>query len=163
MDNSTVAVFNRNNKVDYDVLAADNIQLNVFESTITNAQSGTSPREMTSYDLYEKIKEMKKNGDVSKKVMNQYELEYHKKFAIPFGALFFALLALPLALLFGKHNGQTIGLIIGIVISVMYWAVNILGQIFSSKSGVGGISAMWIPDVVIGLAGILFYLKLIRK
>ncbi len=163
MNNSTVAIFDRNNKVDFDVLSADNIQLNVFESTVSKSTGGTSPREMTSYDLYEKIKDMKKEGGTSKKVMNQYELEYHKKFSIPFGALFFALLALPLALLFGKHNGQTIGLIIGIVISVMYWAVNILGQIFSSKSGVGGIPIMWLPDAVIGIAGLFFYLKLIRK
>lgn len=163
MDDSTVAIFSKNNKTDFDVMTAENLQLNIFESTISSGNKGTSPREMTSYDLYEKIGEMKTQTDITPKVMNQYILEFHKKFSIPFGALFFAILALPLALLFGKHNGQTIGLIIGIVISVLYWAVNILGQIFSSRSGVGGAATMWIPDIVIGISGIIFYLKLIRK
>ena len=90
-------------------------------------------------------------------------MEYNKKFSMPFGSIFFAFLALPLAFLFGKHNGQTIGLIIGLFICVLYWAMMILGQIFSSRNGLNGFIMMWLPDTVIGIAGVLFYLALKRK
>ena len=163
MDNPIVAIFDIARKMDYDFMVSEKLGLNIFESNFSNGAAATSPREMTSYDLRKKIAAMKNQKDISKKQMNNYVLEYHKKFSIPFGALFFAILSVPLALIFGKHNGQTIGLIIGIVISVLYWAVNIVGQIFSSRSGEGAFATMWIPNLAIGISGILFYLKLIRK
>ena len=95
--------------------------------------------------------------------MNTYSLEYHKKFSIPFGAIFFAILAFPLALLFSKKAGQTIGLILGIVISVLYWASSMLGQLFGIRSGYSGFWMMWGPDFFIGIIGLLLYLRLKRK
>ena len=109
------------------------------------------------------IRKMRGDADVSEKKRNRYHLEMAKKFSMPFGSIFFAILAMPLALIFGKHNGQTIGLIIGLFISVFYWAVSIVGQIFSSRTGVYGITTMWAPNLLIGVAGILFYLRLLRK
>ena len=156
-------MFDKNKKNDYEVLTSENVELNIFESTFLENNSAVSPREMTSYDLYKEIREMKKDPDVTPKKRNRYNLEMAKKFSIPFGSIFFAILAMPLALIFGKHNGQTIGLIIGLFISVFYWAVSIVGQIFSSRSGVYGVTTMWAPNIIIGVAGILFYLRLLRK
>lgn len=106
---------------------------------------------------------MRKQADIKQKTLNMYSLEYNKKFSLPFGSLFFAVLAMPLAILFGKHNGQTIGLIIGLFISVLYWAMMILGQIFSGKSGQGGMISMWLPNLVTGIAGFIFYLTLVKR
>lgn len=163
MNDASVLMFDKNKKNDYEVLTSENVELNIFESTFLENNSTVSPREMTSYDLYKEIREMKKDPDVTPKKRNRYNLEMAKKFSIPFGSIFFAILAMPLALIFGKHNGQTIGLIIGLFISVFYWAVSIVGQIFSSRSGVYGVTTMWAPNIIIGVAGILFYLRLLRK
>lgn len=163
MSDSTVMFFDQNVKGTYDVLSSETVELNIFESSIMGQSHKLAPREMTSLDLHNRIKEMEKSGDYSKKQMNQYKLEYSKKFSVPFGAIFFAMLALPLALLFGKHNGQTIGLIIGLVIAVLYWAVSIVGQIFSSRSGLHGVITMWLPDIIIGVSGIIFYIKLVTR
>ncbi|MBR4600051.1 MAG: LptF/LptG family permease [Treponema sp.] len=163
MNDASVVMFDRDKKNDYDVLTSETVELNIFESTFLENDRAVSPREMTSYDLYKEIRAMKNDADVTKKKRNRYNLEMAKKFSVPFGSIFFAILAMPLALIFGKHNGQTIGLIIGLFISVFYWAVSIVGQIFSSRSGVYGITTMWAPNILIGLAGILFYLRLLRK
>lgn len=163
MNDASVVMFDKDKKNDYDVLTSENVELNIFESTFLENDRAVSPREMTSYDLYKEIKAMKNDVDVTKKKRNRYNLEMAKKFSVPFGSIFFAILAMPLALIFGKHNGQTIGLIIGLFISVFYWAVSIVGQIFSSRSGVYGVTTMWAPNIFIGLAGILFYLRLLRK
>lgn len=163
MDNSSVLFLDRNDKRTYDFMVSDDMELNIFESSLGNMTKRTTPREMTSFDLYKRIKEMKHDEGVTRKQMNQHKLEFSKKFSMPFGSVFFAMLALPLALLFGKHNGQTIGLIIGLLISVFYWSVSIVGQIFSSKSGVYGVATMWAPDILIGFVGLAFYIRLLRK
>ena len=163
MNDASVVMFDHSKKNDYDVLTSENVELNIFESTFLENDRVVSPREMTSYDLYKEIKTMKNDAEVSEKKRNRYHLEMAKKFSMPFGSIFFEILAMPLALIFGKHNGQTIGLIIGLFISVFYWAVSIVGQIFSSRSGLYGVTTMWAPNILIGVAGILFYLRLLRK
>src|SRR5574344_1115459 len=163
MNDAFVTMFNKNNKNNYDVLEAEQMKLNVFESSIISNTSGVSPREMTSYDLLKKIKAMRKQQNVKKALMNTYKLEYNKKFSIPFGAFFFALLALPLSLIFGKKDGQTLGLIFGLIISVLYWAATILGQMFGLRRGYNGFLMMWLRNLIIGAVGILLYIKLVRK
>ena len=90
-------------------------------------------------------------------------MEYFKKFSNPFGSIFFAILALPLAFIFGKHNGQTIGLIFGLVICVVYWAMMIIGQMFSLRIGIDAFVAMWLPNTIVGVTGGLLYFALKRK
>lgn len=163
MNNSIVIFFDGINKKNYDYMVSDSMILNMLESSFDGEFKNTTPREMTSFDLYKKIKEMEKKKNFTKTDMNKHKLEFHKKFSMPFGSIFFAILALPLALLFGKHNGQSLGLIIGLFISVFYWAISIVGQIFSSKTGMYGSIVMWLPNILIGMFGIFFLLKLLKK
>ncbi len=163
MGNAFALFLKKNQKSTYDVLRSESIVFNIFTSSFFETENGVNPREMTSYDLMKQIKTMKTEEDTPKRKLNQYVLEYNKKFSTPFGSLFFALLAMPLAILFGKHNGQTIGLIIGLFISVFYWAMMILGQIFASKSGSGGFISMWIPNISVAFSGFLFYIVLVHK
>lgn len=163
MDDAFVLMLDKRNRKNFDILTSDGMTLNVFEDSIISSSGGTSPREMTSWDLYKKIKNMKKLNNSTKKQLNSYNLEYNKKFSIPFGSIFFALLAFPLALVFGRKDGQTLGLIFGIIISVLYWAATILGQMFGLRSGWNGFWMMWGPNFFIGLIGILLYLRLRKK
>ena len=105
---------------------------------------------------------MKENSNSANELLlNSYKLEYHRKFSLPFGSLFFALLAFPLAAVFGKRNGQTAGLIIGVVIAVFYWALMILGQQFGLRNGFNGFWSMWIPNILTFVCALLFYIKLV--
>lgn len=163
MNDADVIMFSNDNKYTFDMLAAKQMKLNVFEASILSTAGGVSPREMTSFDLHKKIKEIEKSEDNQKRMLNSYKLEYNKKFSIPFGSFFFALLALPLALVFGKKDGQTLGLIFGLLISLLYWAATIIGQMFGVRSGYNGVVMMWFPNFTIGITGILLYFKLVRK
>lgn len=163
MNDAFVLMLDKKNRKNFDILTSDGMTLNVFEDSIISSRGGTSPREMTSWDLHKKIKNMKKLNNSTKKQLNSYNLEYNKKFSIPFGSIFFALLAFPLALVFGRKDGQTLGLIFGIIISVLYWAATILGQMFGLRSGWNGFWMMWGPNFFIGLIGILLYLRLRKK
>lgn len=161
MNNPEVILFKRGKTKDYDLLHAQSLDLNVFESSVFQ-RTEIRPNEMTSYDLYQKIGDLKKM-EASDNLINRYITEMNKKFSLPFGSFFFAILSLPLAFLFGKRNGQTIGLIIGIFIAVFYWAFMILGQMFSNRSGVNGFFTMWLPNTLVGISAVIFYFRLVRK
>lgn len=165
MKNPYLVILNQSSKTSLDYLDSNEAIMNVFASTLfSSSASGTNPREMTSYDLKQKIKSMKADRDkYSYTQINIFELEYFKKFSLPFGSLFFSLLAMPLAIIFGKVNGQTIGLIIGILLSVIYWAMMILGQTFGIRNGLNGFWTMWLPNILVGVSGLLFYLRLVKK
>ena len=163
MTDALALFFNTTSFSDYDLLSSDRVTFNLFESAFFNDSGSTSPREMTSYDLGRALRDMRKDASSDKRTLNNYTLEYNKKFSLPFGSLFFALLALPLAFLFGRQNGQTIGMIVGIIISFLYWTMMILGQYASSRNGFNGFWSMWIPNIVTGAAGAAFYIALKRR
>ncbi|MGN0729920.1 LptF/LptG family permease [Treponema sp.] len=163
MSNPAVLVLDKSNPENYESISAEKLKLNIFEDSIIFSGSGTSPREMTSWDLSKRIKKMKTEENVSKKRFNTFVLEYNKKFSVPFGSFFFALLAFPLALIFGKKDGQTLGLIFGIIISVLYWSATIIGQMFGIRGGYNAFWMIWTPNFVIGILGFFLYLRLRKK
>lgn len=163
MQQPLVLMLDNSEEKNFDVIDGESMSYNVFDSVMLASSSTVSPREMTSYDLRALIKSYEEDGVFTKEQLNSYYLEYHKKFSIPFGSLFFALLALPLALLFGNKNGQVVGMIFGIVISFAYWAATMMGQTAGYSRGASGFWVMWAPNLVIGLLGILLYMRLRRK
>lgn len=163
MHSPVVFQLDTSDKASYDLIDADTMSYNVFDSVILSDSNGVSPREMTSHDLKSLIKSYEADGTFTKLQLNSYYLEYYKKFSIPFGSVFFALLALPLALLFGKKNGQVVGMIIGVVISFLYWAATMIGQQLGYSNGFDGFWTMWTPNVVIGALGVWLYLRLRRS
>lgn len=163
MTDTIVMFLDTKHKSDLDVLDSKETVLNIFDSAVFSTGTITSPREMTSFDVGRLIRNLKKKERYSKRQLNQYRMEYHKKFALPFASIFFAFLAIPLAFLFGKHNGQTIGLVIGLLICVWFWSMQILGQIFSSRNGMNGIFAMWLPDAIIFIVASLMFMVLKKK
>lgn len=165
MSDATVLTVKTSNKKNYDILHSERTVLNVFDSAFLGSWA-QSPREMTTYDLTKRLNEMKAeksdNPNTIRKI-NLWDMEWHKKFAIPFGSIFFALLAFSMAFLFGKNNGQMIGLFLGIVICVLYWAVQIIGQLLVTKVGLNAFWCIWTPNILIALFGVLFLTRLIKK
>lgn len=165
MKDATVLTIKTDKNSDYDILRSERTVLNVFDSTFLGSYS-QSPREMTTYDLTKALNAMKAeetdNLSTIRKI-NLWDMEWHKKFAIPFGSIFFALLAFSMAFLFGKNNGQMIGLFLGIVICVLYWAVQIIGQLLVTKVGLNAFWCIWTPNILVGLFGVIFSTRLLKK
>jgi lipopolysaccharide export system permease protein len=68
-----------------------------------------------------------------------------------------------MAFLFGKNNGQMIGLFLGLVICVLYWAVQIVGQLLVTKVGLNAFWCIWTPNFLIGFFGLVFLMRLLKK
>ena len=163
MNDATVIVLDRKKSNNFDLLKSKTMSLHLFEKTVFNFDRQLSPAELTSFDLGKKIRQMKKEPGRDKREINMNVLEFNKKFSLPFGSLFFAFLAMPLALLFGKVNGQTIGLVVGIFISFLYWAMMTVGIQLGYRNGWNGFLLMWLPNIVVGLAAVLFYMGARKK
>lgn len=161
MADSIMTTFDLENFNNYEVLSSQNTILNIFDSTITG-RSGKNPREMTFYDLRKEIQIMKEEDDDPMRI-NTWMMEYYKKFAIPFGSIFFAFLAFSIAFLFGKHNGLTMGLFIGIIICVLYWAMSISGQLLVTRVNLNSFLCIWVPNILIALVACFLCINLIRK
>ena len=161
MNDATVISINRNEKQNFDVLQSSKSTYNVFETTVMGT-TRRSAGEMTTYDLKKEIKRLKEeNGDES--YVSFWIMEFYKKFSIPFGSVFFSFLAFSIAFLFGKHNGLTMGLFLGIIICVLNWAMQILGQMFVVRIEWDPFWCICVPNMVVGILRIIFYLVLVRK
>ncbi len=163
MDKASAVFLDEFKEENYDFLRSGNASMNLFSSSFFPSYSTSNPRELTFYDLSKEIETLKNDDTVDEQLINTYELELHKKFSLPFGSIFFAFLAFPISILFGKHNGQTIGLIIGICIAVLYWAFLIVGQQLGLQTGLDGFITMWLPNVLVAGAGIIFFIRLVKK
>lgn len=161
MNDTLVVSINKSENDSFDVIESQNSTYNVFESTVLGTNR-LSASEMTTSDLGKEIKDKKSHGE-TKRELSFWIMEFYKKFSIPFSSFFFSFLAFSVAFLFGKHNGLTIGLFIGIVICVLNWAMQILGQMFVVRLGWNPFWCIWVPNMVIGLFGFIFYMVLIRK
>lgn len=162
MSNTSMTTFERSDYKTFDVLQSEKTVLNLFDSTVTG-RTGKSPREMTFYDLKKEIDIMKADVDEDPIRINTWMMELYKKFAIPFGAIFFAFLAFSIAFLFGKHNGLTLGLFIGIVICVLYWAMEISGQLLVTRVHMDAFLCIWLPNILMAIVGLILSVRLIRK
>ena len=163
IEDADVFVIDSKEKNDFSFIKSALMKLNIFESAFIQNQTGVQPNEMTSYDVLKEIKRIKKDKNHSREELNQYVIEFNKKYALSFGALFFAFLALPLALIFGKQNGTFTGLMIGILISAAYWALIWIFMLAGYRNGLNGFIAMWMPNILVALAGFGFYSVMMRQ
>jgi lipopolysaccharide export LptBFGC system permease protein LptF len=108
-------------------------------------------REMSSMTILQKTNELQDTG-----TLNTYILEFNKRYAIPFGALFFAFFALSIFIIL-KDRLKT-ALCIGLLSCVLYWAVLMAGQIFSLNKGKYGAFVMWLPNILFLCISILLLL-----
>jgi LPS export ABC transporter permease LptG/LPS export ABC transporter permease LptF len=87
------------------------------------------------------------------------EVQFHRKFSVPLFALIMALIAVPFGFLVGNRGAMTgIGVSIGIALS--YWGVSSLFEKIGEVNQLPPAMAAWAPDVVFGLAGMYFLLRM---
>ena len=91
-----------------------------------------------------------------------YELEYNKKFSIPFGALCFVFLAVSIGLL-AKKSGQTMGFLFGLLISFLFWAMLLIGQTLSVRMGYSPFLSIWMPNILFLIIGVVLLVIRVRR
>ncbi|MFH1502898.1 MAG: LptF/LptG family permease [Candidatus Eisenbacteria bacterium] len=81
------------------------------------------------------------------------EVEYHKKFSIPFSCVIFVLLGAPLGIR-SRRGGVGIGAGIGILFFLIYYLFLIGGEQLGDRGLVSPFWSMWAPNVLFGGVGL---------
>lgn len=92
----------------------------------------------------------------------QYEVEIHKKYAIPFACFIFVLVGAPLGVI---TKGGNFGLSAGMSLAfyVVYWALLIGGEKLADRGHLDPFLSMWAGNIIIGLFGLYLTLKVSRE
>ena len=96
------------------------------------------------------------------KRLRDAEVEYHKKLAIPFACLAFGLIGVPLGMMV-KRSGKMIGFGIGLVLCAAYYLLLQVGQSAGLNGVLSPALAMWLPNIVIGVLGIIMNISIIGE
>lgn len=93
--------------------------------------------------------------------INQYKVEYHKKFAIPFACIVFVVLGAPLAVRFPR-GGVGMVIAVSLLIFGIYYISLIGGESLGDRGKVSPFWGPWAPNLIFGLIA-LFGLTRIGK
>lgn len=90
------------------------------------------------------------------------QVEYHKKFAIPFACFVFGLIGVPLGLIV-KRSGKMVGFGIGLGLVLVYYLLLQAGQSTGRSGFLPPGFAIWLPNLAIGLLGVGFAMRVILE
>jgi lipopolysaccharide export system permease protein len=89
--------------------------------------------------------------------IHTYELEFYKKFSLPFGCIVFIIFAFPVGI-FAKKSGRSVGFGIGLLVSIVYWGMLFAGQSFGFRMNFSSFLSMWMPNFIILALGVFFFI-----
>ncbi len=86
--------------------------------------------------------------------INKYLVELHKKFSIPFASIIFVLIGAPLGMM-ARKGGFVVSMAFSLGFFIIYWVFLIGGEEFADRGLLSPVLSMWLPNLVLGLFGIL--------
>ena len=90
------------------------------------------------------------------------QVEYYKKFSIPFACFVFGLIGVPLGLIV-KRSGRMVGFGIGLGLVLVYYLLLQVGQDTGRSGFLPPGFAIWLPNLIIGLLGFGFAMRVILE
>jgi lipopolysaccharide export system permease protein len=111
-------------------------------------------KEMSIEDIRKKMEEVKRiGGDTT-----SYEVELHKRYAIPFTCIVFALIGVPLGIQ-PHRSGRSYGFILSILILLAYYVSLTASEILALRKIIPAFSAGWTPNLLFSALGIYLLVK----
>ena len=111
-------------------------------------------REMSIEDLRKKIEEAERNGEDT----TSYQVELHKRYAIPFTCIVFAIIGLPLGIQ-PHRSGRSYGFILSILILLAYYVSLTASEVLAMRRVIPASSVGWIPNFLFFGLGIYLLVK----
>ena len=111
--------------------------------------------------LYGELRALQEKKIVDKGLQN-YQLEFYKKFSVPFSCFIFAVFAVP-AGMFAKRSGRSVGFGVGTFVSIFYWGLLFAGLNLGRRLDFSPFFAMWIPNFLVLFLGIVLLLTRVKR
>lgn len=96
------------------------------------------------------------------KEKSQYQVEIHKKFAIPLACLVFVFIGAPLGIM-AKRGGIGTGTVYSLVFFVIYWIGMLRGEVLADRLLLKPWVAMWAPNLALGIIGLWLMVRMVRE
>jgi lipopolysaccharide export system permease protein len=113
-------------------------------------------------DIRARMAFFKKSADNFRREINSMEVEIHKKFSIPAACISFVLIGAPLGAL-ARRGGFATGIALSLFFFIVYWAFLIGGEQLADSNTLPAFWAMWLPNFIVGGAGIILNIMYIRQ
>ncbi len=110
------------------------------------------PREMDLVELWSDISERRVKHDPS---LDYYLVEWHKRISIPFACLACMMIGIPLGV--KTRRGGVVGFGLSCLLVLLYNILLILGENLGGRGMLSPPLAVWLPNIVLGVAGLFFY------
>ena len=121
--------------------------------------SGTQKRRKDQKDEEEmSLFELRQYLETADRNTKQYHIaltEFHRKFAVPAACLALGLLAVPFGIQ-SKQAKRSFGLLLGLIFFLIYYLFLSIGWVLGEAGVYPPLIGMWMPNVIMGGAGIFF-------
>lgn len=120
------------------------------ESVFPRTGPARGEREMTIAELQARVAELQaRNLPYHNPV-----IEIHKKFSIPIACLVFAVLAVGLGVT-NRRDGKLASFVLGLAVIFTYYVIMFGAHAMAKGALIPAWSAMWLPNIVLGAAGVV--------
>jgi LPS export ABC transporter permease LptF len=118
------------------------------------------PDEMTLLELKHKIANYFNDPEEAgrKNRLNIFRCELHERWTRPFAIFVFALVGVPLAI-GGKTGGRTRSFAFSFFVFASYYLLMLPTQTLGEEAKIPPLLAMWIPNLVLSIVGIVLYIR----
>jgi len=143
------------------------VALDLSDTLQRSEYSSQRPLNMSLADLSKYMKKKKeqyhqKEDIILKPQILRAEVEYQKKFAIPFACLALSLIGFPLGIIV-RRSGKMVGAGIGLCVIIIYYVLLQIGQTTGFRGVLPASLAIWMPNVLTGITGIILIIRAIHR
>ncbi|AYE36653.1 YjgP/YjgQ family permease [Borrelia turcica IST7] len=92
-----------------------------------------------------------------------FSLELYQKISLPLSVLFFIFLAFGMGMYSNKKYSIILELVISILICVVYWVMFIGGKVYTVQNAPNPFLVAVLPNVLLIFAGVILFLRLLKK
>jgi lipopolysaccharide export system permease protein len=128
---------------------------------IPTLTAAVRPRQMTFDELEDVVRRAREGsdlGDLHQRDPIEYELEIHRRYALPMAPMAFALIAVPLGLRRAART-RSRGALISLILAFAYYGLFSQARFLALDGGVAAHYALWIPNLVFGVIAVLLALR----
>lgn len=120
------------------------------------------PRDMSTRDLRRIIRRVKRGGSIDELWVTEvehYQVQLHRRYALPVAPMLFALLAVPLSM--GRARGaRSWGVLICGMIMAGYYGVLSFSQYLAFEAVIPAVVALWVPNALLAALGLALLWRL---
>jgi len=129
-----------------------------LRQAFASSRERRDPKEMTLGQLARAIAEKRTTGEFAA----PEEVEYHRKFSIPFACIVFALVAVPLGVQ-PVRSARSRGFTVSLAMIFVYYVLLSTGQAMADQGKLPALVGLWIPNLVYATVGIYLFAQAARE